>query len=415
MAEELEWLVSVDDHVLEPPNLWLDRIPSKHHDRAPRLVLHDGVQVWAYEDLRAPVMGLSAVAGTDKRQWSQRAKSYEDMRPAFYDPRARLAEMDTAGILASLCFPSFPRFCGQTFWEAKDKDLALLCVRAYNDWMVEEWCGAAPDRYIPLTIIPLWDPAEAAIEIRRNAARGGHAVCFSENPEPLGLPTIWDPNRYWNPVWEACQETETVVCMHIGSSSRLPLVSTDFPSTFNQAWAATVVSSGTLLTWLLGPVFREFPGVKIALSEGGIGWMPSFLERAAQIAERRQALLATGEYTNPVTHMVSYDRARALDLRGFDIYAEFREHVYGCFIEDLHGVANIREIGIDNVMIETDYPHSDSTWPNCLDVARLQLAANPTLTDEEKYKVLRDNAERLFQFTPAAVPPSTELDLSPSS
>ena len=350
-------------------------------------------------------MGLSAVAGTNKSEWSQTAKNYDDMRPAFYDPEARLSEMNAAGILASLCFPSFPRFCGQTFFEADDKDLALRCVRAYNDWMLEEWCGSAPGRYIPLIIIPLWDPKEGATEIRRNAARGAHAFCFSENPEPLGLPTIWDPDRYWDPVWDACQETETVVCMHIGSSSRLPSISRVFPWTFNQAWAATVVSSGALLTWLLGPVFRDFPGVKIALSEGGIGWMPAVLERAAQIAERRSALLAKGEYTDPETRMVSYDPARALDLRDYDIYEVFREHVYGCFIEDLHGVANIRQIGIDNVMIETDYPHSDSTWPDCLSVAHAQLAANPTLTDHERYKLLRGNAERLFNFTPAAQPP----------
>ena len=94
-------------------------------------------------------------------------------------------------------------------------------------------------------------------------------------------------------------------------------------------------------------------------------------------------------------------------MRGLDLYEVFREHVYGCFIEDLHGVANIRQIGIDNVMVETDYPHSDSTWPDCIENAHEQLAANPTLTDEEKYKILRGNAARLFQFTPAALPTRT--------
>jgi predicted TIM-barrel fold metal-dependent hydrolase len=400
---DLNWLISVDDHVLEPGDLWLRRLPRKYHEQAPHLVTaQNGGHIWAYEDLREPVSGLAATAGTRKENWSMAAVSYDEMRPGFYDPVARVADLDAAGILASMCFPSFARFCGQAFWEAKDKELALLCVQAYNDWMIEEWCGSVPGRYIPLTIIPLWDPEKAAAEVRRNAARGAHAICFSENPEPLGLPTIWDPDRYWNPVWDACQETETVVCMHIGSSSRIPSISKDFPWSFNQAWAAGAVTAGTMLTWLIGPVFREFPGLRIALSEGGIGWMPYFLERAAQVVDRRGAMLARGEQRAGAGAV--FDATKALDLSGFDIYETFREHVYGCFIDDLHGVANVREIGIDNVMIETDYPHSDSTWPNCMEHARKQLAANGTLTDEEKYKILRGNAERLFHFVPADPP-----------
>ncbi len=403
---DLNWLISVDDHVLEPGDVWLRRLPRKYHDRAPRLIeIDDGAaQMWAYEDLREQVSGLAAAVGTDKDSWSNGATHYNLMRPGFYDPVARVADMDSAGILASMCFPSFARFCGQSFWEAKDKELALLCVRAYNDWMIEDWCAAAPGRYIPLTIIPLWDPKLAAAEVRRNAALGAHAICFSENPEPLGLPTIWDPNRYWNPVWEACQDTETVVCMHIGSSSTSPKISKDFPWGFNQAWAAGTLTSATLLCWLVGPVFREFPGVKIALSEGGIGWMPYTMERAVQIVDRRGALLLKGEEPDPVTRRFVANPAKAIDVRGVDLYEVFRQHVYGCFIDDLFGVANVRTIGIDNVMIETDYPHSDSTWPDCIGHAHAQLATNQTLTDDEKYKILRGNAERLFHFTPADRP-----------
>ena len=324
MSYDLDWLISVDDHVLEPGDLWLSRVPKKYHDVAPRLIDLAGTegQTWAYEDLREPVTGLSATSGTDKAGWSMGVIRYDDMRPGFYDPVARIADMDAAGILASMCFPSFARFCGQAFYEAKDKDLALLCVRAYNDWMIEEWCAAAPGRYVPLTVIPLWDPQQAAAEVRRNAARGSRALCFSENPEPLGLPTIWDSDRYWNPVWEACQETETVVCMHIGSSSTSPKISKETPWGFNQAWAAGTLTSATLLTWLIGPVFREFPGIKIALSEGGIGWMPYTMERATQIVDRRAGLLLRGEEPDPATRRFARQpgkiprRARPRSLRG---------------------------------------------------------------------------------------------------
>ena len=152
--------------------------------------------------------------------------------------------MDVNWVEASLCFPTFPRFCGQTFLEAKDRELALLCVQAYNDWMVEEWCAGTGGRLIPLCIIPLWDAEVAAAEVRRNAARGVHAVCFSEIPHHLGLPSIH--TDYWDPFFQACEETDTVVNMHIGSSSQMPATSPDAPAavqatlSFNNAMASHV-------------------------------------------------------------------------------------------------------------------------------------------------------------------------------
>ena len=380
MKHELGWLISVDDHVLEPGDLWLSRVPTKYHDRAPRLIDVDGGagQMWAYEDLREPVTGLSATAGTDKDEWSMGITRYDLMRPGFYDPVARIADLDAAGILASMCFPSFARFCGQPFWEAKDKELALLCVKAYNDWMIEEWCAAAPGRYIPLTVIPLWDPQKAAAEVRRSAARGARAICFSENPEPLGLPTIWDPDRYWNPVWDACQETETVVCMHIGSSSTSPKISKDIPWGFNQAWAAGTLTSATLLTWLIGPVFREFPGVKIALSEGGIGWIPYFLERADFVNKHHKAWTHSG-----------FKDAKPSEV--------FKRHFLTCFIDDAFGLENIERIGEDMVAYECDYPHSDSVWPDAPEVLWKSIKS---LTAAQIDKVTHQNAMRFFNFDP---------------
>ena len=209
-APELDWLVSVDDHVIEPPNVWVDRAAGQvPRRRAPRMVDDDA---WVYDGKTVATSGLSVDDRASARRSSRRTRCpTREMRRGRYDPVARLADMDRAGILGSLCFPSFPRFCGQVFWEAKDKDLALLCVQAYNDWMIDEWCGAAPGRYIPLMIIPLWDPTAAAVEMERCAAKGATAFAFSENPEPLGLPTIHDPDRYWDPVMAAAQDLQMVV------------------------------------------------------------------------------------------------------------------------------------------------------------------------------------------------------------
>src|SRR4051812_1315444 len=233
---DLDWLISVDDHVIEPANVWQDRVPAKFKDLAPRLVSDDDMDYWEFNGRRAPTSGLSVAAGRRKEEFSPLPMSYRDMRDGCYDAQARLDDMDRAGGLAALCFPSFPRFCGQAFSEIDDAELGMACIRAYNDWMIEEWCGSAPGRYIPLVIIPLRDPAAAALEMARCSAMGAHAFAFSENCEPLGLPTIHDKDGYWDPVMQAANDHEMVVCMHVGSSSTLPRIAHDTPTLANLAW-----------------------------------------------------------------------------------------------------------------------------------------------------------------------------------
>jgi len=300
---------------------------------------------------------------------------------------------------ASICFPNtLPRFCGQAFMEREDKELALLCVRAYNDWMIDEWCaGEGRGRLVPLTMVPLWDAELAAEEVRRTAAKGSFAVTFSENPHPLGLPTIHDPKRYWDPLFAAAQETDLVVCMHVGSSSTMPKISPSSPFMANMAWGA-IRTAGTMLSWLFSGYFQRLPNLKIALSEGGVGWMPYFLERAEQVVDKQRFWATRGEsFTGYGTEHAGADN----NLDGLDVRRLFRDHVYGCFIEDVHGMSSIDVLGVDNIMVETDYPHTDSTWPDSIKLAREQVAH---LSPEVQYKLLRGNAERLFRFTPADPP-----------
>ena len=251
MAREIPLFVSVDDHVVEPPHLFERWLPEKYRNdpNAPRVerrgiasmtytggkpmydIVWDDSQpksdTWFYEDLVQPHKRHVAAVGFDRDDMTLSPITYDEMRPGCYDPKARLEDMDLDHVEASLCFPTMPRFCGQTFAEATDKDLALACVQAYNDWMVEEWCGDSGGRLIPLCLIPLWDVDLAVAEIQRNAARGVTAVAFSEIPSKLGLPTLH--SGYWEPFFNACNDTETLVCMHIGSSSQMPATSPDAP------------------------------------------------------------------------------------------------------------------------------------------------------------------------------------------
>jgi predicted TIM-barrel fold metal-dependent hydrolase len=295
------------------------------------------------------------------------------MRPGCYDPQARTGEFHDNWVDGSLPFPTFPRFCGQTFLEAEDKDLALACVLAYNDWMVEEW--SAPGTVnIPLCLVPLWDIDLAVAEVRRNAARGVHAVCFSEMPPYLGLPSIH--SGQWDPFFAVCEETGTCLCMHIGSSSRMPKASPDAPAGAGNMLAFNT-SMASLADFLFSGVMVRYPRLKLAYSEGQIGWIPYALERAD----------TTWDQHNTWTH--------AKDLVPEPPSTYYYGRVFGCFTNDQHGLDSIDKIGHENVCFETDYPHTDTTWPHTREHIEKMIVG---ISDDLVYKILRGNAIRMLEL-----------------
>jgi predicted TIM-barrel fold metal-dependent hydrolase len=393
---ELPKIVSVDDHVIEPPNVWQDRLPARYRDVGPRVERKrvknlqfngttytfdldpDGREAdfWVYEDLIVPHRRIIAAVGYPKDEVTLTPITYDEMRPGCYDQAARLEDMDVNWVEASLSFPTFPRFCGQTFLEAKDRELAMLCVRAYNDWMIDEWSAGTGGRLVPLTIVPLWDAELAADEVRRSAERGVHAVCFSEIPYHLGLPSVHDKDHYWDPFFRACAETDTVVCMHIGSSSKMPATSPDAPASV-QATLSFNNAMGSLSDFLFSGVLVRHPNLKLAYSEGQIGWLPYILERADDVWNQFRGW--------------AFDR----ELVPEPPSTYYRRQVYGCFFRDSHGIRSLDEIGVDNVTFETDYPHSDSTWPDTKEIAEAMFAG---LDDDTVYKIVRGNAIRMLSL-----------------
>jgi len=401
MTERLEWLISVDDHVIEPPGVWQDRVPARLKDAAPRIVHDDKGEAWMYEGRRFPTVGLSAAAGRKKEQFSPTPVTYEEMRPGCYDPLARLEDMNRDGVLASLCFPSFPRFCGQAFYEASDKELSLACVKAFNDWMLDEWAGSAPGRYIPGIIIPLWDPVAGAKEVTRCAEKGAKTLFFSENPSMLGLPSIHDKDRYWDPIFAAAADAGMPISIHIGSSSKLPTTSPDNPLIVTLA-LTPMNAMVTCVDWLFSGVLERFPVLNLCLSEGGIGWIPYVLERCDYTLDRQGAWAAQGDFSVDLKSG-KVEVNTSVGARTFDQVPSqlFRERIFGCFIDDIHGIDCLDLIGVDNVMIETDYPHTDSSWPHSIETAHKRLAGR---SSEDIEKVFQRNACRVYNFTPAAVP-----------
>jgi predicted TIM-barrel fold metal-dependent hydrolase len=372
-------LVSVDDHVIEPRTMFDAHIPERYRDRAPHVLEDDqGNEYWQFEDEKAMNIGLNAVAGCPPEEYGLNPTRYDQMRPGCYDAAERVRDMDANGVLGSMNFPTFPHFCGQLFARAKDKDLAINVVRAYNDWHIDEWAGSAPDRFIPLGITPFWDPQLMADEVRRIANKGCHAVTFSENPEKLNEPGLH--TDYWDPFWQACTETSTVVCMHIGSSSAMIVTSLDAPA--DVSIAITPMNSYLALNDLMWtPIFKKFPEIKIALSEGGIGWIPYALERMDYVYQH-------------------HHRWTGADFGGRQPSDVFRDHVITCFIDDASGVEQRHRVGVDGITWECDYPHSDSTWP----ASAVQLAKSLVgVPDQEVSKITHENAMRAFQFDPFAI------------
>jgi len=371
-------LVSVDDHVVEPPDLFEDRLSKAAAERAPHVVkLPNGADAWMFEGNPLPNVGLNAVAGRVPEEYGVDPLAFDQMRPGCYDIDERIRDMNVNGVLGSLNFPSLAGFTGQLFTTCDDKAIALELLQAYNDWHIEDWCGTHPGRMIPLAVPPVWDPELMAAEVRRCATKGCHAVTFSENPTKLGFPSFH--TDHWDPFWEACVETDTVVCLHIGSSSTTVITSADAPiDTMITLQPMHIVECAADLVW--SPMLRKYDGLKIALSEGGIGWIPYFLERIDYVYQHHKA------WTNQ-------DFGDKLPSQVFN------EHIITCFIDDAVGMEVRHHLNTDNVCWECDYPHSDSTWPNAPELAWKYMGELP---DADINRITHENAMRAFSYDPYA-------------
>jgi predicted TIM-barrel fold metal-dependent hydrolase len=378
-------VISVDDHVVEPAHVFDGRVPKRFADRAPHVVERpDGRQVWIWNDTE-PNLGLNAVVGRPVLEASFEPQRFDEMRRGAWDIHARVADMDINGIYASLCFPSaLPGFAGQRLQlNIPDRDLAYAVVNAWNDWHLEEWAGTYPDRIIPVQVPWLLDPEQAAKDIYRNADRGFKAVAFTEAPHKLGLPSLH--TGYWDPFLAACAETETVVCLHIGSGQSALSTAPDAPPDtvgvlfFGSALLAAV-------DWLYSRVPVRFPNIKICLSEGGLGWVPCLLDRLDHVGRYHELYGTWKDIT---------------DVMPADV---LQRNFYFCALEDPSTVVLRDRIGVDHILLESDYPHLDSTWPNTQRVVGEALAGLPAA---DVRKITWENASRLFRHP---VPASVQQD-----
>jgi predicted TIM-barrel fold metal-dependent hydrolase len=369
-------LISVDDHICEPPTLFDKHLSGEELASAPKFRTDpSGRNYWEYQGVKKPSVGLNAVVGRPFEEYGMEPSAIEQLRPGCYDVHARIDDMDVNGIAASLNFGNSICFDGGTFHLAPNKRFALAHVRAYNDWQIDEWCAAYPGRFIPCCLLPTWDMTATVAELKRISAKGCTAVSINENPTIQNLPSIH--NEYWHPFWKAIVDNDITICLHIGTGNPAPHASMETPI---DAWISTMplsIAQGAA-DWLQLRALQEYPEMRIALSEGSIGWVPYFLERCDFSNWRHKT------WTNSIHQ----------DTKPSET---FKRHFLNCFIDDAFGLKNLKDIGEDMVAYECDYPHSDTLWPEAPE--HLWESAK-RLTDAQIDKVTHKNAMRHCRFDP---------------
>jgi predicted TIM-barrel fold metal-dependent hydrolase len=372
-------LVSIDDHVIEPPDLFQRHMPARFLDDAPRVVhLPDGTDRWIYQGKEVGTAGLQAIATWPRDEWTEDPVGFADMRPACYDIHDRIRDMDANGVLSSMCFPTFPGFDGKHLVAAPDKAMSERVVQAYNDWHCDEWAGTHPGRIMPLGILPLWDVEAAAREVHRLAAKGVTAVTFPDAPYASGLPSCYQ--GYWDPVFRALSEEDVAMCLHIGGAFKL--MKRPEGAALDQLVTLTAqFSSVAMVDLIVSGTFRRFPDLKVAMSEGGIGWIPLLLDRLDFNLKNQQW--------------------SDFGLDGMTGTEVFRKNFLGCFIRDPSALRLWDRIGIDNIAWECDYPHSDSSWPNSPEELHAE-SVGAGLSDAQIERITWENACRFFRFDPHA-------------
>jgi predicted TIM-barrel fold metal-dependent hydrolase len=364
-------IISVDDHLVEPPDMFEGRLPAHLQDRAPKVVTNErGHEVWEFEGQTFTQVGMNAVAGRTKSMKNLEPTKFSDMRAGCWDIHERIRDMDLNGVWASVNFPSMiTGFCGRVFAQAQDPELGWATTQAWNDWLHDEWWSPYPERIVPLGITYLSDPEKGAAEIRRNAERGFTAVTLPERPHRIGLPSLF--TGYWDPIIQACADTDTVIALHVGSSGGYESPEAA-PSLQLGATLFGQLSLAACAEWLWSGYAVKHPKLKIAMSEGGIGWVAMLLDRLDNIVDRSGYGLGW-------------------DDRPADV---LKRNFWFCTLDDPSTIVTRHRIGVENILFETDYPHGDGTWPDTQDLVEEVYGHLP---DDELRMILCENAATLFR------------------
>lgn len=369
-------LISVDDHVQEPPNLWTQRLSkTRWGERVPHLErIADGSERWVVDN-QVLLDGSAALAGALMADRNHEPSRWQDVPTAAYVPSERLKAMDAAGIDYSVLYPTVAGLAGETFGRLRDPDLELACVQAYNDWLIEEW-AAASDRFVPQCIVPIWPVEAATAEIERAVAKGHRGVVFPSLPMHLrDVPHVSGPE--YDPLWLVCAELNVPVCLHAGASPQLQYHASPHlaPALARAMDAATkpVSSVFVISLYSFSRVLLRHPKLRLVLAESALSWGMLYLEWA--------------------DHQFEHD---GLAREGYELKPSEMFHRQCFYTSWYDKVAPFADyIGADHILWAANFPLATSTWPRTQETVERCLQG---VSAQARAQVLWKNAASLYQL-----------------
>ena len=370
-------LFDADSHVSEPLNLWQERLPAKYRDKAPRMLKeHEGKPGawWLIEEGREPhnvILGFGANKTLEELQQFLKGFSYAGAHRGGWDPAQRLKDMDQDGVAGDVLYTTLGF---RMFW-IRDAGFQRACFQVYNDWLAE-FCSYSPKRLKGLGLISLYDPKQGAEDLEDCAKKGLAGGLIWASP-PDELPFY---SEVYNSFWKAAQELRMRLSLHeFAGFERIYWESTAEKRTVANAVASHEVET-TFATFILSGILERFPRLKIISAELNCGWLAYFLHRMDRAFDSRGVRLQGSPFPTKLTMKPS---------------EYFRRQLFATFIDDPYGLAHRDEIGVDNLLWSSDFPHSATFWPH----SREKIAEDfQGIGAEDKRKILSENVAKLYGF-----------------
>lgn len=366
-------IIDSDQHIVEPRDLWERWLPKQYQDRAPKLVKDDdGGDAWQLGEQREP-FGLVAAVGTSPRELRWTGMTYAKMDPGCYEPKRRLELMDQDGIDATVIFP--PQRTMHYFMGNTDADFHLAGIQAFNNWLIEGFCSAQPDRLGAIGQIPALGVEAAVVELRRLKKLGARGVSIGTWPN--GGPALTPAD---DPFWAAAADLEMPVHLHIalgvaGAKQIRPPTTVKGPE-WMIGFATTLSAMPRIIAeTVFKGVFERFPKLRFVGAEVGAGWVPYFLGEMDDRYRRNRF------WTGVQLRQLPSDY--------------FRQNWIVGFVRDPYGVQNRHAVGIENMVWASDFPHHINDWPNSQWLIR-EMSQGVPQTDVRK--LFCENSGRLYGF-----------------
>jgi uncharacterized protein len=358
-------IYSCDDHLdiwNLPKDLWQSRLSAKYRDRGPKVVPQGEHEFWIAD---GEMLGPSGLKLFGEYSATRRAGIDDDgFRPS--NPELRLEDMERDGIHASVIYG--PNLLGLPI---ADVELKGACLAAYNDWALE-FNSYAPDRLCVLPVLPTHSAEAAVMELERAVGRGHRGAILSPFEARIKEPE-------WERLWAAAADLATPLSFHIGHGTSMVKLA---PRSWEMAAFATVGPvqlDEPLAIMIFSGALERHPGLQLVLAESGIGWLPYFVARMDEEAEKH--------LSNAADYRL---RAKPSEIFGRQVFATFEEEPLGPKLLPL--------LGADNCMWASDYPHPDSTFPHSREAIAEAFAG---LDADTVGKVTSENCAELYRFVPS--------------